>query len=251
MAQITEIVLPDGRIYRPDDWTAAEPLYSRIEITSGAYQTLTAFSYGIAQAVPGSGSSGVSPRNAKITDTNIQGEGGRLPDNEEILIYAMEIEAYVVALDSDTSAYTGTDAFPVPDLPDVSALDMIRMQRDLVVKARFVTTQEQTSMPLSWYPGSTGRVFWNGGARTQASDNASGTVIGNNGMPNSGDRRLFAVPFYVSNGETMGVDFIAPTGTVGGPTTGTGADAPLSVSRANGRIALYTTFDGFRRRPVA
>lgn len=247
MAQITEIVLPDGRIYRPDDWTAAEPLYSSVELTSGPYQTLTAFSYGISQQVPG------TLRNAKYTDTNLQGEGGRLPDNEEILIYAMEIEAYVVQI-AGSSAYTGADAIPVPDLPDVSLLDMLRMQRDLVVKARFVTTQAQTDHPLGWYPASTGTRFWNGGARTQASGNASGTVIGNNGWQDANARRLFAVPFYLSNGEQFGVDFVCPNGQIGtfNPALPqTGANAPLSVSTINGRIKLRTLFDGFRRRPVA
>lgn len=248
MAQVTEIVLPDGRIYRPDDWTAAEPLYSDLEITSGPYQTLSAFSYGISQQVPG------TTRNAKYTDTNLQGEGGRLPDNEEILIYAMEIEAYVVQLSGQSAYGPNPDAIPVPDLPDVSLLDMLRMQRDLVIKARFVTTQAQTDHPMGWYPASTGTRWWNGGARTQNSNNTVGTVIGNNGWQDANARRLFAVPFYLSNGEQFGVDFTCPNGEVGvfNPALPkVGSNSPLSVDPTTGRIRLRTIFDGFRRRPVA
>jgi hypothetical protein len=40
MAQLFKIRMPDGKTYQPADWTAAEPLYSTIEIGVGAFPVL-------------------------------------------------------------------------------------------------------------------------------------------------------------------------------------------------------------------
>jgi hypothetical protein len=92
MAQITKVRLPDGRTLTPGDWTSAEPLYSTVEVGAGAYTTLHAFSYAVGGDVPGS----VGPRKSNLSDTNLQGQGAQLPENEELIIYSMMVEAFTV-----------------------------------------------------------------------------------------------------------------------------------------------------------
>lgn len=259
MAQITEIRLPDGRVLRPSDWKASEPLYSTIEVTSGQYQTLSAFSYPNGGDVPGSN----GPRPARDADTNLYGDGARLEDDQELVIYSMMVEAFAInegTGDGYTDAQFPVDGFiPVPDMPFVSLTDILRMQRDFVLRLRIATSKDQTIHPLGWFPAGTGPVLYpSSGLSVIASQSAvaaRGFQISNNGNTDADDRRVFASPFYVDGGESLGVDFIAPTGTIGGSNVPAAVwNTPISVANAaadQGRIRLRTFLDGFRRLPVA
>lgn len=252
MAQITKVRLPDGRTLTPGDWTSAEPLYSTIEIAAGTYTTLQAFSYALGGDVPGS----VGPRKSNLTDTNLQGQGAQLPENEEIIVYAMMIEGFTVN-QKDLADYDGTPPQTLlmnpPDLPHVSVQDMLALQRDLVIVARIASVKEYTRAPLGWFPQAMG-VFPTyqqvtssvlGGA-TETTKGVPGFVTGNNGSVDAGGKRVFASPLYVEGGESLSVDFLAPSGQVEGLSFATPGNLELA-----GRIRLRTYLDGYRRRPVA
>lgn len=230
MAQLLKVRLPNGQTVWPADWTAAEPLYSTVEIGTGSFPVLTAFSGGIGDEVPGS----VGARAATIADTNLQGEGARLPENEELIAFSMAIEAFMIGADA------GTDPIPAPDAPDVSLMNMLRLQRDLLIVTRIAFVKEYTRAPMAWFPAGCGTKQYNSGSRTTVSAGTQGTVVGNNGGDSVMDSRQFASPLYIAGGESIAVDFIPGPGSVEGLALAAGA-----------RIRLRTYFDGYRKRPVA
>jgi len=243
MAQITKVRLPDGRVLVPGDWTSAEPLYSTIEIASGTYTTLMAFSYAIGGDVPGS----VGPRKSNLTDTNLQGQGSQLPENEELIVYSMMIEAFQVnQLDLPNNTNVGT-LLPAPPLPNVGIQTMLNLQRDLVIVMRIASVKEYTRAPLGWFPGSMGTspTFGStfGGSGTATTTGGAPFTTAFNGSTDVAGKRIFASPLYVEGGESLSVDFLAPSGQVSGLSFASGTPA--------GRIRLRTYLDGYRRRPVA
>lgn len=231
MAQVTKVRLPDGRVLTPGDWTSAEPLYSTIEIAPGPYTTLQAFSYALGGDVPGSNAGLVSPRKSNLADTNLLGQGAQLPENEELIVYAMEVEAFTLL------ATGGSDeGINPPALPHVSVLNMLRLQRDLVLVMKIASVKEYTRAPLAWFPASTGVTP----TYSDAVNGQVGFVTGNNGSTDVGGKRVFASPLYVDGGEALVIDFLAPKGQV----------EDLSLGET-GRIRLRTFLDGYRKRPVA
>lgn len=230
MAQLWKVRLPNGQTLIPGDWTSAEPLYSTVELGAGSFPVLTAFSGGIGAEVPGS----VGGRSSTIGDTNLQGEGARLPEDEELIAYSMAIEVFQISTDS------GADPIPAPDAPDVSLMNMLRMQRDLVIVTRIAYVKEYTRAPLSWFPAGTGVQQHNSGSRTALSAGTQGAVVSNNGGNSVTDSRYMASPLYIAGGESLAVDFIPGPGSVQG----------LALD-ANSRMRLRVYFDGYRKRPVA
>lgn len=228
MAQIVKIRLPDGRTLVPSDWTSAEPLYSTVEVAAGPYTTLSAFAYGIGGEVPGSPGN----RRSQITDTNLEGEGARIPANEELIIYSIMVEAFQI----NAPGRTGTT--PDPDAPFVGLNNLLRMQRDMLVVTSLANVKEYTSHPMGWYPAGMGTSLVNANAVTAL--DVAGFVAATNGSASVDGKRLIASPLYVNGGESLRVDFVAPKGEIEG----------LDES-ADGRIRLRTYLDGFRRRPVA
>lgn len=236
MAQLWKIRMPNGKVLIPSDWTSAEPLYSTVEIGAGGFPIQTAFSYSRGGTVPGS----IGPRRSTLRDTNLEGEGARLPENEEIIIYTMAISAFHIGAQSDA------DALPPIDPPDVSLLNMLRLQRDLLVVARIAYVKEYTRQPLSWFPAGTGTKQYNSASRSQFSAGATGYVASNNGGDGVCDNRRFASPLYVAGGESIAVD-IRP-----GPGQVLNLDVETTPGVTDdGRIRLCLYWDGYRRRPVA
>jgi hypothetical protein len=237
MAQVTKVRLPDGRVLTPGDWTSAEPLYSTIEIAAGPYTTLQAFSYALGGDVPGSNVGLGSPRKSNLADTNLLGQGAQLPENEELIVYAMEVEAFTILNPGGVD-----EGINPPVLPHVSVLNMLRLQRDLVLVMKIASVKEYTRAPLAWFPASTGVAPTYSVAQTGSlpPPDERGFVTGNNGSTDVGGKRVFASPLYVDGGEALVIDFLAPKGEVEG----------LSLGET-GRIRLRTFLDGYRKRPVA
>ena len=231
MAQVTKVRLPDGRVLTPGDWTSAEPLYSTIEIAPGPYTTLQAFSYALGGDVPGSNVGLGSPRKSNLADTNLLGQGAQLPENEELIVYAMEVEAFTLLNNGGSD-----EGINPPALPHVSVLNMLRLQRDFVLVMKIASVKEYTRAPLAWFPASTGVTP----TYSDAVNGNAGFVTGNNGSTDVGGKRVFASPLYVDGGEALVIDFLAPQGQIEG----------LSLGET-GRIRLRTFLDGYRKRPVA
>jgi hypothetical protein len=231
MAQVWKIRLPDGRTLTPGDWTSAEPLWSTVEIGAGAFPVLTAFSYGQGGDVPGS----VGPRESTLVDTNLEGEGSRLPENEELIVFNISVEVFRIG---DTYASPDVDTVPSADAPDVDLLDMLRLQRDLLIVFRIAFVKEYTRSPLSYWPASTGVAAVYAGGLNAAG--VSGFLSANNGSWDADEGRVLASPLYVQGGESMQVDVKSGPGQVEGLNVGT-----------ESRMRLRIFLDGYRRRPVA
>lgn len=228
MAQLIKIRMPNGNVYTPGDWTAAQPLYSTVEIGTGAFPILTAYSYALGGAVPGS----PGQRQSTLADTNLDGEGARLPENEELLAYALAIEAFMVGPQTDQPP----PGEYVSQLPMVSMQNMLRIQRDLLVITKVAAVKEYTHAPMSWFPASTGTHETN----SVALFDTRGFVDANNGGDSVSDIREFASPLYVKGGETLTVDVRPGPGQVNG----------LSLEPGS-RIRLRFYFEGYRKLPVA
>lgn len=233
MAQIWKVRLPNGNVVTPGDWTAAEPLYSTIEVGAAGFQERVAFSYGRGATVPGS----VGPRQSTLIDTNLQGQGNQLPENEELVVYMIGIELF------KQGAADSVDRFPDADNPHVPLPDMLRMQRDMVIRLKIANVKFYTNAPLSYFPSGTGvQSMYSGGRSFVSGAAANGEVPANNGNPSTEGTRELASPLQVAGGETFGVSFR--------PSSPTGDIQNLNLA-ANSRIRCRVYLDGFRRRPVA
>lgn len=229
MAQISEIVGPNGTIYRPEDWTSAEPLWSTIEVGAGSFPVLSAFSYSYGASVPGSANN----RTATIRDTNLQGQGGMLPENETLIVFNIACDVYKIGTELDGNLW------PDPDQPDVPLTDMLRLQRDLNVYVKIAAVKNYTQSPLSYWPASQGVVHAYAGGVSRAAGGYP-TMVGYNGSQSAMDARQLATPLKVAGGESFTVDFKAATGQVEG----------LNLA-ADARMRIVISLDGYRRRPVA
>lgn len=238
MAQVREVVLPSGEKVVPADWTAAEPLWSTIEVGAGPFPLLRSFTYSRGGEVPGS----IGPRVANWCDTNLEGEGAKLPENEELICYSLCCELF------KTGTAATTDQFPDADNPEVPLPDMLRMQRDIIVEFKIAAIKEYTHSMLSYFPATTGIEYAMSGGLTKISSGQTGVAVANNGSPSPLDARVFSSPLYVAGGESFSVDFTAGPGQVVGlnlaPDTATEPLVP-------GRIRIRVFCDGLRRRPVA
>lgn len=231
MAQLETIRTPDGTLVKPGEWTSAVPLYSTIEIPAGAFNVLSAFSYGLGSAVPGA----PNDRQSTLQDTNLLGQGGQLPENEELISYAVCIEVF------KTGPAASVADFPDADVPGVPAVDMLRMQRDVVVFFKIASVRNYIHTPMSFWPASTGIFYTISGGRSKVSGaSPNGEIIGNNGSPSVSGRRQLASPIYVGPAEAFSIDFQAGPGQVAG----------LNLA-ASSRMRTRTLIDGLRRRPIA
>ena len=241
MAQIAKLRTPDGNTVTPGDWTGAEPLFSVVEVAEGSIEDLIAFSYGIgASAVPGS----IGPRRALDSDTNLEGEGNRLPENEELICYNAAVEVFAIGGPGDSA----NDAIPQSDPPEVSLLNLLRLQRDMLMVVRIGSVnKEYIQAPVGYFPASTGVAAAWSGARSELSGGVSGYVSANNGSHNAHDMRELASPLRVRGGETFGVDFVANAGQI----AGLNVNNTSGQATIEGRLRLRVFLDGYRRRPVA
>lgn len=231
MAQVRKLVLPNGMTVVPGDWTAAVPLFSTVEVAAGPIPSLYAFSYTSGDTVPGS----VGPRMATPIDTNLQGEGSKLPENEELVIHTMMISCFKTG----PNTVAANDQFPDAEVPEVPLPDMLRLQRDLLIQLNIAAVKNYTQSPMGYWPAACGvNHVYSGGLVAPAG--ATGTAVAYNGSVGTQGNRKFASPLYVAGGESFRVEVISNRGQV----TGLGLDT-------DSRIQLRIYLDGFRRRPVA
>jgi hypothetical protein len=251
MVQAIKVRLPDGRTVSPSDWTSA-PLFSTVEVSNAAnLQPLPAFSYGETGIVPGS----VGPRNATQADTNMQGQGGILQENEEVFLYALQIEVTQVVA-STANFFTNNELF-APDPPEVSLTNMLRLQRSTLVRTKIANTKDYGVNPISFYGAAMGVHRTTAATRAQNANSTytNGVAIGSHGGVNVYDQREIATPHHVGPGEAFEVTLEFPYGSVVEPlpvTAGQVVASPLNFGTDNDarlRVRIYVV--GPRRRPVA
>jgi hypothetical protein len=230
MAQLWKIRLPNGKTLTPGDWTSAEDLYSTVEVGPGPFPVVTAFSYGRGASVPGA----PGQRQSTYADTNLEGEGNRIPENEELIAYSLAIEVFMSGDEDQFDAAV----IPACIAPDMSLLNMLRLQRDLLVITRIAAVKEYTRQPLGVFPAGSGVFQYNSAAVNAVTELPY--VASNNGGESVCDSRQWASPLYVAGGESLAVDVRPGPGSVIGLNL-------TALSRA--RLRLF--FEGYRRRPVA
>lgn len=254
--QALSVRLADGRTVNPTDWTSA-PYYTTVEIATGSLQPLPGYSYGVGGQVPGS----PGQRLATKRDTNFRGPGGTLMENEEILLFAIQMECYQVASDED--AFFNTDAEEgllqepfAPDLPEVSGTNLMRVQRSTYARLKIANTKTYSENVFSWYPSSMGLHRTTGALRSQWSGYVNPELIGQNGNVSVGDSRQFATPHHINGGEAFEFTLEFPFGSIIEPASQpTGSSIPASLLNfgvdpdARIRVVIYAI--GPRRRPVA
>lgn len=233
---IQQINLPDGTTVRPDDWVTSEPLYSTVEINQGPFVTLNAFSYGVSGEVPGS----PGPRAASWADTNLQGTGGKLPENEDLKIYSIQVQF----------AFAGTSIIqqpnprvaPVPQ-PFLAATTVARLQRDLLLALPIAGLKNYIRQPVGFFAESGGTLHPAVvDATTLPPSPPTGQVlVGYNGKPTTTNKRILASPITVAAGEAFSIDVECPAGQVRG----------LVFVNPDDRIRMRISLDSQRRRPVA
>lgn len=238
MAQAWKVRLEDGRVLVPGEWSST-PLYSTVEIDDGAIQPLQGFSYGLGGDVPGS----VGPRSANEADTNLEGPGAILAENEELLLFTIMVELFITTTDDAASAdfFTANADLGPGDPPTVSLENAMRVLCDTILVLRIAHTKEYCRAPLGFFPAAMGTYHWMGEAR--AENNAGANVLlGTNGNPSAGTNRAFSTPHRVAPGEAFEISLEFPNGQVNNLELGNDASARV-------RARIYA--DGYRRRPVA
>lgn len=232
MSQLLKIRLPDGRTLTPSDWTTAEPLWSTVEIPTGNISVQEAFTYGIGGVVPGSANN----RQSSLIDTNLQGEGARLPENEAMIIQAIAVEAYIIPAPGDVFITNSDNAIS----PDVGVSNMLRIQRDLICVLTIAAVKEYIRTPLSFCAAGAG--VESGTASGVGGDQTNGYVAATNGSTSVKGLRHLASPLFIQGGEAFRFKFIPPSGSIAGLNLANDTDA---------RLRLRTTFLGYHKRPVS
>lgn len=234
MAQVWRVRLPTGEVVRPGEWSST-PLWSTVEIASGAIPTLKAFSYGVGGDVPGS----LGPRRSNFVDTNLEGSGNVLAENEELLLYSLHVDLFKV-FDS-TVIFGAGNVGPFVDLQDV-----LRVQRDCVVVMKIANTKEYAREKIGFFPQGMGvnpyLYNWSDNTFLINATNWTDVAYGSNGGVSVWDNREFATPHHVAPGEAFEVGLTFPLGQVGGLLPG---------GNASVRILARVFAAGYRKRPVA
>jgi hypothetical protein len=247
--QIIKVRLADGRTVSPSDWTSS-PLWSSVEISDAAsLQPLPAFSYGPGGSVPGS----FGPRQATDIDTNMQGEGGVLMDNEELMLFGLQIDLFQL-YDSLSLYFTGGERWS-PTPPHISATNVQRVLRSTLVKMRIATTKTYITMGLGFFPAAQGVHATLGAALNLGAGTTGNTLapfIGANGNVSVGSGREFATPYSVNPSEQFSVSLEFPFGAVVEPLASGSAGSALDFGDDTGARILARVYTiGPRRRPVA
>lgn len=239
MAQLNKIRFADGRVERPGDWTVS-PLYSTVDIATGTLTDLDAFSYGKGGEIPGSIGTGTNLRIATLKDTNMEGQGSILAENEELLLFGLCIEL-IQRAPTTSDFFTNQESW-APDPPLVSYTNCLRVQQDTLVRLKIANTKDFLAVPLGFLPAARGVFHALGSARSEGTSYAEGIAIGSNGGVNEHTNRVFATPHEVNPGEAFVVRFEFPRGSVQNLDFGNDTSA---------RISCRVFTRGLRRRPVA
>lgn len=231
MAQVNQIKIGDN-YFSPADWTSSDSYYSTVEFGTGAQSELVAFSYGEGGYVPGSPTN----RSAQPVDTNLPGEGGRLPDNEAALVFAISVDFYYVPADG----VVATDEDNVQS-PLLGLRNILRIQRDVLGELQIASLQKlYKQAPIGFYAAGMG--IDSGMASGAGANPAQGFVMASNGGASIQAVRKFASPEFIKGAETFGFVFRFPNGQVRNLTLN---------GNASDRILARTWFRGLRKRPVA
>lgn len=226
---IKKIRLPDGEIVTIDEWLHW-PQFSTIEFGPAQVVNLRAFTYVQGQRIPQQGVIPGGARNATETDTN-QVSRSRMNHDEAFLAYSVTYEMWGLA-----DATQGSPLQIIADFPMLSALDLRRMQRDMMVS--FVVgagiTKPQFRAPLAWIGQGPGTHVFGVGPAPAAGVNIS---YGTGGEPSPRTQRKWQLPIFIQSDRVMYLQL----------------QTIRSDTETLQSVAVRSRFylDGLKKRPVA
>lgn len=226
---IKQFRLPHGETITIDEWLHW-PQFSVLEFGPNQVVNLRCFTYVQGQRVPQQGVIPGGARNATESDTN-QVSRSRMNHDEAYLAYSVTYEPFALA-----DATQGSPLQIVADFPMISALDLRRLQRDMIVS--FVVgagiTKPQFRAPLSWIGQGPGTHMFGVGPAPLAGVNIS---AGTAGEPSPRTQRKWELPIYIQSDRVMYLQL---------QTIRSDTETLQSVA-----IRMRFYIDGLKRRPVA
>lgn len=220
--------LPNGEVVVFDEWLHW-PLFSTIEWGATSAVNLRAFTYVVGQKVP---SKGISPKTTANPSHTNQVSKSRMGWDEGFRVFSMTYEVF-----GRTDA-TITDASPdilVAEAPMFSALNLRRLQRDLLVKLLVGIEQKkgQVRAPFSYFHQGVGPVYYGSG---DAPDANQAIAAGTGGDVAWASQRRYPFPVVIDSDRHMQLHVHAsPTGAVSGLTQD---------------VQMRWYLDGVKRRPL-
>jgi hypothetical protein len=232
--QLVTVRLPNGEDVDPAEWTTS-PLYSTVEFQIGvSLSSLFLYSYGVDSGEVPISPATLASRPATDFDTNMQGQGSILPENERILLYSIELE--LINLGAPDEATADTTATP----PDCSLDQVLLVQRDTLAILHIGSRKKEfCRAPLGYFAGACGVARINQ-PNAQNEGAATGFKVAYNSGINPDDNRNFASPHDIAGGTAFDIELAFPLGGVNSNPAAAG-----DVIRC--RSKMY----GFRKRPVA
>lgn len=219
---IKEIVLPDGTKLVIDEWLHW-PTYSVMEFAAASKVDLRAFTYVQGNRVS---SQGLTARTATEADTN-QVVKSQMNYDEAILIYSLTYEPFAL------SSYAASSSISASPTPMLSALNLRRLQRDLMVDL-FVGARQQKPQfraPFSFVAQGLGAPAWGPGDRPVA---GMAFQYGTGGYPTPENQRRLELPIYVQSKQPFNLRVYSPA----------------AISDLDQAVRLRWYLDGLKRRPV-
>jgi len=219
---IKTIRLPDGTELVIDEWLHW-PTYSVMEFAAAVKLDLRAFTYVQGNQVS---SQGLTRRTATEADTN-QVVKSQMNFDESLLVYAITYEPF--ALSSATASTTIAQS----PTPVISAINLLRLQRDVMVDL-FVGARQQKPQyrsPFSFVAQGLGAPAWTPGDRPTA---GMAFQYGTGGYPTPENERRLALPLYIQSKQPFNLRVYSET----------------AMTDLDQDVRLRWYLDGLKRRPV-
>lgn len=250
--QLDQIVLPTGEKVDPAEWTTT-PLYSTGEFQIGvALAPIVLFSYGRGNSQIPISPATLPTRQANDADTNMEGQGGILPENERIILYSIQIELINLGPTFTEGVANAGDDFTAT-APDMSLDMMLQCQRDMLAILTIASrAKEYCRAPLGYFAGAVGVDRINqpnaqNNLAPPATPAATGFKVAYNSGISPDDNRDFASPHDIPGGTPFAVTLQFPFGGINTLGTSGHGTSPGAGNIVRARCYLY----GFRKRPVA
>jgi hypothetical protein len=223
--------LPDGEEVVFDEWLHW-PVYSTIEFAQASGVNLRAFTYVEGSRVP---STGLPARMADQKDTN-QVAKSRMNWDETFRVFSMTYEVFGLSAQLIGDGELGP--LLVTPIPGFSAVNLARLQRDLMVELIVGADIEkpQVRAPFAYFHQGVGPWVF-GSNDSVATDPAihAGTSHGTGGQPRWCSQRRYPFPIKIGNDRVMYLKVFSAFGNVAGLSQDT-------------RMRWY--LDGVKRRPL-
>jgi hypothetical protein len=235
--QLTKIRLADGREVLIVDWTW-RPLYSTVDTLTGwTDMELRAFTYSVGDPITVSANMTVR-ETATLMHTNIK-TPAEMDSQEEMLVYAIQIEMYAMAEDTAASeiqadlSIGGVLAAPTPLFPN-----FISILHQQCIGELEISQKEYQQGSLGRFPAGFG-IFGN---LSTGSDITVGQFT--NSSPSYEALDMFPVPVHIGSTEKYAFIVHNPMGRAVTYRDGAGAEVATAVMRL--RINLH----GLHKRPA-